>query len=45
VGKHVASVREAKNAYRILVRKCESQRYPADIDTIGRMKELGGMRL
>ena len=40
MGKHVACMRETKNAYKILVRKYERQRFPADIDTFGRIKEL-----
>ena len=40
MGKYVGCIREAKNAYKILVRKYERQRFPADIDTIGRIGEL-----
>jgi hypothetical protein len=34
-----------ESTYKILVRKYERQRFRADIDTIGRIKELGGMKL
>ena len=45
MGEHVACIREAKNTYKVLVRKYERQWFPADTDTTGRIKEFRGIGL